>query len=457
MSLDSIVTVNVSTSAQVPSRVGFGTALLMCAGLPGAWAAVTSYDTVDDLGIALVSAGLTTSHASYQMAAALKSQNPSVTSFKVGKRATSVTQVIELTPADPAATAGKVYSVTINGIVCSYTSLITDTTDDICDGLASAINGLAGSPITATVSPAHPNATKVVCTSSSTAIHTFTSRSTGTALIKLTDATSGAATALVADLTAASLVDSDWYCVLPDNGSAMNEGAGATLLNYLASNHKIMVVQTADNAVIDAAYIAAGVTDLPSQLKTKATYRVFCLYSRDLNFLAQCSMAGNRLPADPGSDTWAYKTLSGVSVDALTPTQKANAASKNCNTYMTTSGINIVENGKSGGGEWMDVTRFSDWLRVRMQERLFFILANRQKLPYTDASVDVIRGEVLAQLNEGIQVGGLAASPAPIVTAPTVASISTATRATRQLPGVSFSAQLAGAIHQMTITGTVTA
>ena len=58
---------------------------------------------------------------------------------------------------------------------------------------------------------------------------------------------------------------------------------------------------------------------------------------------------------------------------------------------------------------------------------------------------------------EGIQVGGLADAPAPIVTVPNVLNIDPAVRATRVLPDITFEARLAGAIMYAGISGTVSA
>ena len=63
----------------------------------------------------------------------------------------------------------------------------------------------------------------------------------------------------------------------------------------------------------------------------------------------------------------------------------------------------------------------------------------------------------MSGLQAGVGVGGLSATPAPFVSVPLVASLSVATVSTRNLPKVSFSATLAGAINSVTITGVVQA
>jgi hypothetical protein len=101
---------------------------------------------------------------------------------------------------------------------------------------------------------------------------------------------------------------------------------------------------------------------------------------------------------------------------------------------------------------------FCFWLKARIQEGIWFQQINSKKIGYTSKGAAVIEGEIRRVLAEGIQVGGLADSPAPVVSVPNVLNISPAVRATRVLPDVTFTARLAGAIMYVDgITGTVTA
>jgi hypothetical protein len=98
------------------------------------------------------------------------------------------------------------------------------------------------------------------------------------------------------------------------------------------------------------------------------------------------------------------------------------------------------------------------WLKARIQEGIWFQQINSKKISYTSKGAAVIEGEIRRVLAEGIQVGLLADSPAPVVSVPNVLNISSAVRATRVLPDVTFTARLAGAIMYVDgITGTVTA
>ncbi|HSN27246.1 MAG TPA: DUF3383 family protein, partial [Kofleriaceae bacterium] len=270
--------------------------------------------------------------------------------------------------------------------------------------------------------------------------------------LTLVDATADAG--IAADLAAIYLADPDFYgLVLDSNGAAEIEAAAA----WAESTGGLMfVAQTCDTAVSDTA-ASSDLASVAWYLKSHSYYRTEPLFhpTIGLNFIA-AAMLGSRLPRDPGSDTWAFKTLAGIASYALTATQATNLAAKNVMTYTTIAGIDVTQGGKVAAGEWADVIRFRDWLVARIQEAVFALLVNNEKVPYTDAGIDMVKGAVQAVLGDGVRVGGLASSPKPTVTAPTAASVSSATKATRVLPSVNFGANLAGAIHAVQVSGTVT-
>lgn len=197
--------------------------------------------------------------------------------------------------------------------------------------------------------------------------------------------------------------------------------------------------------------------DLFSQLEALGYQRTFGIYSAtaDTEF-PECAWIGFQLQEQPGSNTWTYKNLAGVTVSKLSDTEATNVKGKSGNTYEFIGGQNVTTGGKMFGGEFIDVMVFVDWLEARMTERLWFRMANSKKIPYTAAGATIIESEIRAQLNDGIRVGGLADSPTPVVRVPDVLSVSPNLRAQRIFEGIEFEARLAGAIHFVKIKGTVT-
>jgi Protein of unknown function (DUF3383). len=198
-------------------------------------------------------------------------------------------------------------------------------------------------------------------------------------------------------------------------------------------------------------------TDTFSKLEALGYQRTFGMFSAtaDTEF-PEAAWVGYQLQEQPGSNTWAYKALSGVTVSTLSDTESTNIHNKSATTYEQVGGLSSTIGAKMFGGEWIDVMIFVDWLEQRMKERLWSRMANSKKIPYTAAGAAIIEAEIRAQLNDGIRVGGLAPSPAPTVEVPDVLSVSVNARAQRIFEGITFEARLAGAIHFVKIKGTVT-
>ena len=142
-------------------------------------------------------------------------------------------------------------------------------------------------------------------------------------------------------------------------------------------------------------------------------------------------------------------------ISELLGAQETAIEDKGGNHYTRVGGINITQQGWSASGEFIDITRFIDWLEARIKERIYFILANNPKVPYTDSGADLAVGAIKAQLQQGIAAGGLADTPVPTVTAPKVADIDPIDKANRHFPDIEFTGTLAGAIHSLAITGTL--
>jgi hypothetical protein len=116
----------------------------------------------------------------------------------------------------------------------------------------------------------------------------------------------------------------------------------------------------------------------------------------------------------------------------------------------------VTFEGKMFDGNFIDVQRTIDALTARIQEDFFTLLVNLPKLPYTDASVTTVKGEIRGAIRDFQATGALDPETEPTVTAPLVADVSTADRNNRLLPDINFSARLGGAMHKFVINGVLT-
>ena len=479
--LDGIVNITITGAAPQVSEPGFGTPMIVTGNVPGGvTASVTTYTAASQM----TTDGYGASHPAFLKAQVMFSQTPPVARVKVAARHHVITQVVHLTPADPATVNGLIYSVLIDGLLATITtSGGHNTLAEVCTDLATAINALAGAPVTADGT----SGTHVVCTGAAGVLHSyaFVASITGTIqqAIKIFDATTdaGGSNGLNDDLTRIDLADGDWYFLLLDSDDIA--GVNVARAYMAARGFGEFCTQTADtgNASTGSVLDPASTTDFLYLLKhSTPVARVWAGYTPGiLTSMFAAGMVGSRATSLPGSDTWWGKTLAGVTAYALSPSAKAAVcgtstaptSGKNGNVYMTVAGIDIVQNGMMSNGDWADAVRGIDWLKQQLQLAVFLLLiANGGKVPYTDAGGDLIGGAIRSVLKAGIKVGLLnpgapkgvdgngtpyPAIPAPSVYVPPVASVPVGTRATRNFPGFTFAAQGAGAIQGVSIVGGV--
>jgi len=251
-------------------------------------------------------------------------------------------------------------------------------------------------------------------------------------------------------LDAIELADNDWY------GLSVTTRTPADILLIAAwIETRTKIFGLASN---DAGILAATTTDIAEDLQALGYTRTFTVYHQDADnsitdLMPEDAWFGRMLPKAPGSATWAFKVLTGVTVSTLTATQIANALGKNCNLYELVAGRNMTHEGVVASGQFIDVIVGVDWLESRMTERIFGRLASSDKIPYTDDGINMVAAEVRAQLDAAIDQAVI--TPGYTITQPAAADISAGTKETRDLSGVTFEATLQGAIHNITVVGTV--
>lgn len=165
---------------------------------------------------------------------------------------------------------------------------------------------------------------------------------------------------------------------------------------------------------------------------------------------------GETLPYDAGSQTWKFKTLTGVPAYELNSSQKTALEDKNGNYYVTVAAVDIMCSGKVASGEWIDVIRGIDWITANLQETIYGELVNVRKIAFTDSGIAIIDGLIRGVLDEASRQGIINPIDVDGVSVPKAADVSAANKQNRNLPDVTFTATLQGAIHKVTIVGTVT-
>jgi hypothetical protein len=268
-----------------------------------------------------------------------------------------------------------------------------------------------------------------------------------------------------AGMTAIVASDNDWYALsitsktIADVTAVMDwteTQAGTTYNNkkrFMASSNdtnNLVSAATSDigyhaaNAEYDrssVAYLEAAGTEYP-----------------------ECARWAVELSKDPGTYTNKFKTTANFTASpSISDGQRAGAFSKYVNVYETYGTLDMWAEGTVGSSEFEDTIRGIDWLESDMASRIFVALSRADKLPYTNAGLATLEGEVRAALDNAIAVGLLRASPDDYdnlpyrVTTKKVSEISATDRANRTVPSnaITFDAKLAGAVHYSAVSGTV--
>lgn len=209
------------------------------------------------------------------------------------------------------------------------------------------------------------------------------------------------------------------------------------------------------------------VTEPVSSLKVTTYQNSFEIYSAnktDADKYINVAFSVSCLAFAPGSETWAFKSLRGVSVSELTETQMNSLQEKNISYFTEYGGKAITQGGKTVGGEWIDSRRFMWWQKAFMQECIYNLMVIYPKLPYTDEGIAQIENQMIFALKRGQKMGGIApteydengnAVPGYTVTVPKARELTQSERASRKLKNCCFSARLAGAVHFVEIRGTL--
>lgn len=254
------------------------------------------------------------------------------------------------------------------------------------------------------------------------------------------------------DIAAIQESNDDWYGLVLATGTG-GEPEEADILaaaERIESMRKIFAATSESSAILDP----QSTTDLAAKLKERGYARTFLLYGTPSEFGA-AAWLGAMFPGQPGSASWKFKTLRGVSTKTLSPTQQSAARDKNCNLYLTVGGVPITAEGVTSSGEFIDITHGVDWLQARIQEDVFSLLVNSDKIPFTDGGIAQVENVLRGCLAQGVGAGLLAEDPAPTVQVPRARDVPQPERAARHLPDVRFTGILAGAVHSLTINGTV--
>lgn len=421
----SIVLGTISTS-----RPGYGIAMLLGAHT-NFGAVAKSYGKPSEM----LDDGFLVTDPLYIGAARLFDQEKTPPRFWVGRRTTAVAQVDTVTVS--VNTDGD-YASTINGVDFLH-SAVGETKTQIRDALVTAINAGA-EPVTAA-----PVSTDQYTVTADAAGVGFTHTVTANMAKVATTANNG----IVEDLTAIAAYTKDWWAWASDDRTADDIKVSAA---WTQTNKKFYVAQSNDAGVIDA----GDTTSIASQLKTLGYTRTALVYHASDAEWADAMWLGTRLTKDPGSATWHKVKGVGCTPNSVTSAQTAAMKAKNVNWFEEVGGHNVMLNGITAGGQFIDLIHGVDALNTDLEYDVNDLQVNEDKVPFTPEGAaqvaTVVEGRLLDYSRRGLVV-----KSSIVVETLAISSVPTNEKSAREFDYVTWKAVAQGAIHSIAIGGTISA
>lgn len=285
----------------------------------------------------------------------------------------------------------------------------------------------------------------------------------------------GAAETVLEAVTACRVANHLWYACMVV-GSDVDDADHVAVAAYVETASPA----TAYVVTSDAAGIPANTASNLGELLSDAGYnRTLLMYSTDQsdaypnNIYATASLMGYAMGANTGlagsAYTLAFKQLTGIYVEPLTPTQVTVLKSLNCNYYVSFSNYyNWLMDAKMAGGWYWDRLINLDMLTSNIQLNIADLLNGNPKIPQTDYGAAQMIRAVNAACDDAVKIGFLApgtwngaqvlnlspGDPLPkgyIVQAESLATQLQADREARLAPNLYVSIKEAGAIQGITI------
>ena len=257
--------------------------------------------------------------------------------------------------------------------------------------------------------------------------------------------------------------NNNWYFLSHEAKADADVVAAAA---YAQAQYKLHIYNSGDSDALAANNVTSSVFDTLKSLgyNSLGSYDV----NADVNF-SEGSVVGAMAANDPSyGDSLHLKTMPGFTPFTGSETQRVNAWTRNANIYRTMYGTNSYIEGRTSSGQYVDVIRFSHWVKFRMEESLFAYMKRRSdmgmSMKMSDEDMPVIKSILTNNpINIGIRNGGILTgydsvskvSYDPVITVPRRAQIPTNDLANRILNDVKVELVYNNSLHYVKIRASV--
>ena len=255
-------------------------------------------------------------------------------------------------------------------------------------------------------------------------------------------------------------------------------GAAVAWLSNVDNTSKdwrqLMVVNNGESATVDNAALVAAVEALDNKMyfasldtddNTSITVSdiersvLFYVDATEQYPVPAAALVGATAGLDAGSFTYKNMILKGIAPQSLTDTQIDAIHAKGGITFVTKAGDNVTTEGKVAGGEYIDIVDSKDYIIFNLEYQTQKLLNSSDKIPYDNSGIALLESVAVSVMKDAYNMGIIATNddgtPGYTVNYAPREQTSEDDRVIRKYIGGSFSFKLAGAIHNVEITGEI--
>lgn len=426
----------------------------------------------------LVTAGYATTDPEYLMASAIFAQNPSVKDILVYRKAddrggyqelssTTVTFVGEVVPAITAETYD--LDVTIDGGGLGQLTVVIAATDDwftIASKIQVALRADTSSTETVVVTNGRIRVTSATTGgSSSVLIAAGTTGSGGGDLVAaITAQVTNMTVSIESAVVGATQLYSEALAILLPRLTNANQFRTVCIDSRVLADLNDVGTWASSN---DKLFFGGINNELAGSGRSLEGESYFISDSQ--TEFPECRWVGKNIGKVPGSNTWKFQVLAGVTAATYTLTQLNTIRSLKTQAPTNQGGQIFSNEGFVTSGEYIDVILGRMWIAEEIEARILELFLNEEKVALDDPGIMQTENVIRRVLKEAGQNGIIAVASSEAdqansddgefqfkIVSPLSADISSADKAARLLT-ITFSYILAGAQHEATVTGKVTA
>lgn len=245
----------------------------------------------------------------------------------------------------------------------------------------------------------------------------------------------------VEEITKLQTANSDWFFLLTD---AVDDVDKEAIADYIETQTAVYVFSDSNTNTL----VANNTTDIFSVLQAKTLVKSFGLHVKDSTVkAAEAAWVGRFATSTIGSNTWIHKALATLVPEGYSRTEMSTLKAKNAHFYTLVGQDPSIEgNANTVGGEKIHVILGAIWLEVRLAERVWNVLYSKERLNYTNSSIEIFRAEIVGVLNEAVNFNILTNEDGFSIQVPDANKLTSQERASGYLRKITFRARLAGAI-----------